>query len=314
MSYPHRPEGVAGDNRALVLPWETTLLPDGFAEMLNRNLEWVIAPSMFCTEVLQRSGVDTAKVVYVPHGVDSERFHPAVKPSDLTRLPRDVYYNRSDLDLIQDSLFVFLHLGAAGKRKGTDVLLDAYLSEFTGHDPVLLVIKSPVISEAEDWARSKSERHPDAPRLLYVRDGTPASLLPGYYTAADCLVHPCRGEGFGLPILEAMACGRPAIVTQWSGPTDFCSAESAYLLPYTLVQAREFHVPVPPESLWAEPDLGQLRALLRHVVANHDEARHKGTLAARDAGRWTWRHSALTLIRETRSLPESRDANSGGLA
>jgi glycosyltransferase involved in cell wall biosynthesis len=312
MSYPHRPEGVAGDNRALVFPWETTLLPDGVAETLNCNVEWVIAPSIFCMEVLRGSGVDPGKVVHVPHGVDPERFHPAVKPFDLTRVSRDIYYNRSDLDLPQDSLFVFLHLGAASKRKGTDVLLEAYLSEFTGHDPVLLVIKSQVRSEAENWARREAERRPDAPRLLYLQDETPASLLPGYYTAAHCMVHPSRGEGFGLPLLEAMACGRPAIVTNWGGPTDFSSAENAYLLPYTLVPAREFRVPVPAESLWAEPDLAHLRALLRHVAANPDEVRHKGMLAAREARRWTWRHSALLLVRETRALPESRSEDPGG--
>ena len=62
--------------------------------------------------------------------------------------------------------------------------------------------------------------------------------MPRLFAACDVLVHPYRGEGFGLPVLEAMACGLPVVVTA-GGPTD------------------EF---VPPAACWRVPARVAIRA------------------------------------------------------
>ena len=51
------------------------------------------------------------------------------------------------------------------------------------------------------------------------------------YAACDCLVHPFRGEGFALPVVEAMACGLPVIVTGAGPVLDYASDETAFLIP-----------------------------------------------------------------------------------
>ena len=50
------------------------------------------------------------------------------------------------------------------------------------------------------------------------------------YGAVDVLVQPSRGEGWGLPMVEAMACGTPVIGTRWSGPAEFLTEENSYPL------------------------------------------------------------------------------------
>ena len=54
--------------------------------------------------------------------------------------------------------------------------------------------------------------------------------MPALYRAADCFVLPTRGEGFGRPLLEAMAAGVPVIATRWGGHTDFLDDQHAYLV------------------------------------------------------------------------------------
>jgi glycosyltransferase involved in cell wall biosynthesis len=55
--------------------------------------------------------------------------------------------------------------------------------------------------------------------------------MPGLYAACDSLVHPSRGEEFGLPIAEAMACGLPVVVTAGGAADDFCDDRTAYRIP-----------------------------------------------------------------------------------
>src|SRR5207302_1409289 len=74
----------------------------------------------------------------------------------------------------------------------------------------------------------------DAAEIEYLHQNLREEELAGLYTACDCLVHPYRGEGFGLPIAEAMACGLPVIVTGYGAALDFCNDENAFLIPASI--------------------------------------------------------------------------------
>jgi glycosyltransferase involved in cell wall biosynthesis len=92
------------------------------------------------------------------------------------------------------------------------------------------------------------------------------SALAGLYRSADVLLSLHRAEGFGLPMLEAMAMGVPVVATGWSGNLDFMSSQNAMLVP-----ARE--VPVEDDAVyfryghavWAEPDEAAAAAALRRL-------------------------------------------------
>ena len=83
----------------------------------------------------------------------------------------------------------------------------------------------------------------------------------GLYAACDCLVHPYRGEGFALPVVEAMACGLPAIVTGAGPALDYASEATAFLVPARRTEFRECRVgdieTVGRPWMW-EPDLDAL--------------------------------------------------------
>jgi glycosyltransferase involved in cell wall biosynthesis len=91
-----------------------------------------------------------------------------------------------------------------------------------------------------------------------------AGEIMGLYNLAHCYVHPARGEGFGLPVAEAMVAGVPVITLAHSGLADFVSDETATTIPYTIELART-HFGV-PDSKWAEPDREALAIAMRRIA------------------------------------------------
>src|SRR5690606_32077594 len=141
------------------------------------------------------SGIPAGKVHVIPNGIDPTRFHPGIEPLPLPTKKR----------------FKFLFVGGTIHRKGPDVLLKAWLNAFTATDDVCLVIKdfgggSVYAGQTMAERIRAAQALPNAPEIVYIDEEWPADKLPALYAACDCLVHPYRGEGFGLPILEAMAC------------------------------------------------------------------------------------------------------------
>ena len=65
---------------------------------------------------------------------------------------------------------------------------------------------------------------------LVQGEDMPRAALRNLYAAADAFVLPTRGEGWGLPIAEAMAMALPVIATNWSGPTALLSTHNSYPL------------------------------------------------------------------------------------
>ena len=82
----------------------------------------------------------------------------------------------------------------------------------------------------------------------------------------DCYVSLHRSEGFGLTIAEAMAFGKPAIATGYSGNLAFMDAESSYLVPYSLPSLDAAIGPYPAGTVWADPDLDEAARFMRQVV------------------------------------------------
>jgi glycosyltransferase involved in cell wall biosynthesis len=59
-----------------------------------------------------------------------------------------------------------------------------------------------------------------------------------FYRAADCYVIPSRGEGWGMPVTEAMSMSLPVIVTGWSGTADIVNDDVGYLIDYKLTEVK----------------------------------------------------------------------------
>jgi GT2 family glycosyltransferase len=268
---------------------ETDGIPEEWVRQANRMDEvWV--PSTFNVQTFTHSGV-RKPIHVVPLGVDPHYFHPGIR------------------GYRSDRVFTFLSVFEWGERKAPEVLLSAFSDEFSARDDVVLLCKitnrDGSINVHEEVQRMNLRRG-GGRIVLSVNDTIPAYQLGCLYRSADCLVLASRGEGWGMPILEAMACGLPVIATDWSAPCDFFNATNGYPLQVQRLVPAKAKCPYYEGFCWAEPSHDHLRHLLRHVVDHAGEAREKGLRAAEEVrAKWTWEHSARRILERLRSVAGS---------
>src|SRR3954454_15829785 len=235
---------------------------------MRANADEVWVPSEFVRCMYVDSGMPDERVHVVPNGVDLERFRPDGP--------------RYDLGLPEDSVKL-LFVGGVIPRKGPDVLLDAYARAFAGRDDVPLIVKDFGASSVyRGGDRSAIREWVDSgrlPRLVHIDDELSDDEMAALYRACDVLVHPYRGEGFGMPVLEAMACGLPVIVTG-GGPTDeFCPDDAGWRIRSTVAHFPENRVgelETAGRPWMLEPDADHLVELMAEATADPEGRRSRG--------------------------------------
>jgi len=131
---------------------------------------------------------------------------------------------------LQPEQHVFLNLGAMSVNKGIDLLLRAFFEVHKRNPNARLVLKDEknlyglsgvaVVQDAmKRFPELSNQTFLDAIKLLSVT--LPLAEMRELYCLADTYVSPYRAEGFNLPVIEAIACGTPVIVTQGGATDDF---------------------------------------------------------------------------------------------
>jgi glycosyltransferase involved in cell wall biosynthesis len=179
----------------------------------------VIAVSEFTkSELVEVLGIDPGRVFVVPNGV-SQEFRPA--GSDDV----DAFVGSADLPRPY-----ILSVGTIEPRKNLGTLLTAY-SELIGRVPDAPAL---VVAGAPGWGRSDLGAPIEALGLqdrVHVVGHVPSEQLPLLYSGADLFVFPSRYEGFGLPVVEAMACGTPVVASRASSISEVAGDAAALVEP-----------------------------------------------------------------------------------
>jgi len=160
-------------------------------------------------------GVD---VRAVPHGVDSSTFVPFANPEERAATRQLLGW---------DDKYVVMYVARNAKRKNHDRLVKAAaLLHGAGMADLMLYLHTTPFAGYSlggwrlDWLAHWAGLPPQAiqfSRQLTPERGEPAVSLAAKYAAADLYVHPASVEGFGLPLLEAMACGLPVVIPDDAG-------------------------------------------------------------------------------------------------
>lgn len=235
-----------------------------------RRADHLIAVSAYTkSTVVGELGLPPDRIDVVHSGVDTERF----KPIPIPELFRERYKLPTDLRYV-------LYVGSEDPRKNLPILLRAFaIAQQDLPDLTLLKVGAPAFADQRSRHQRLCRELGIAAAVRWI-DEVPEADLPLFYNVADVFAFPSRYEGFGFPVLEAMACGTPVVAARASSVPEI---------------ARD-------EVVWFSPDdIKQLAASLTRVVEGaSDWDRLQGTSVARAKG-LSWasavEHTLAELVR-----------------
>jgi GT2 family glycosyltransferase/glycosyltransferase involved in cell wall biosynthesis len=274
-------------------PW------DYWLQCLPQNHTHKLPLTTFCRDVLLTVGVPPTDCDVLPLGYSRE-IH-AVPPSPRRPGPYRFLTVTNSHDLA---------------RYGTRALLDAYWEAFAPGDDVVLIVKDYGAAAGDTTLRELLRRVDGRAKVEYIDAFTSKADLIRLYRSCDAFVSAHRSEGFGMKILDALACGLPVITPRFGGPADLCTPETSFEVGYTLTPVADCFdtrsLRITNQPLWCEPHHDDLMRQLRVVAANPAAAARVGEAARRAViDRFTWDASASRLLeiveelraRQSRAVP-----------
>jgi glycosyltransferase involved in cell wall biosynthesis len=184
--------------------------PDWKIEHKNREValaDHIIVASSFTKQSLLDIGVSDQKITVIPYGAPIDYFQPQPKT---------------------DQIFRAMFAGQVGARKGVHYLLRAWKAINLTDSELLLV---GINQLPKDWLIDYGDQ-------VRLTGSVPHSTLNEYYSSASVFIFPSLVEGFGLVLLEAMACGIPIITTpNTAGPDIISNGIEGFIIPIRDVEA-----------------------------------------------------------------------------
>ena len=259
--------------------WEESEFPQQWVVEFNTYLQGITVMSKFVKKILIDNGV---KIPISVSGLGLDH---------IDKLEAEYAIN------IKLKEYKILHVSSCFERKGIDTLLKAYGQAFNIHDNVTLIIKTfpNPHNKVNQILEELIKNNRLFPHVVIILDDYSDKQLKGLYLQSNLLVAPSRGEGFGLPIGEAMRLGIPVITTGWGGQLDFVNNKNSWLIDYKFMPS-ESHFAL-DQSYWADPCVNHLCELLLEVFNSSDIAIKSKTIAAREiTSSLTWEAAAKKNI------------------
>ncbi|HOK41632.1 MAG TPA: glycosyltransferase family 4 protein [bacterium] len=253
-NYGNQMWGFCGKRRLGYTIFETELLPEDWVNQL-KQLDLVFVPSNWAKRILTEKYKIKTEIINC--GVNINIFHP-------------VPFQK------QSNVFKFASIGKWEERKNQKLLVQAFCEEFKPTENVQLYgLWNNPFTNVDIYKEVKSlitNGH-----ILFSQENQNATIflckpLPSSYAIAsfiqqmDAFIFPFRAEGWCLPLLEAMACGKICIATYYSAATEFINENNCYLLhPKKFIPAYDGIYFKGDLGNWADIDKEELKYLLRTV-------------------------------------------------
>jgi glycosyltransferase involved in cell wall biosynthesis len=237
----HLFERHEGKINVLYTMWEAEDLPKDMFEYLMKA-DYVIVPSRNSLDTFKKAGYRN-RIYICQHGIDTDKFP---------------YIERNP----NPQTFRVLWMGAPNIRKGYDLAVAAFHYAFyKWADNVELYMKSTKYSDKGDFSHDWSHKSVVDTRFLSREE------LLEVYEDSHVFLFPSRGEGSGLPPMEAMSTGLPVIAPCYTGMRDYMLANHSYPCEHTLVE-----VEYGCKTKLASPSVPDMVKQLRFIYSHLSEA------------------------------------------
>ena len=249
---------VANQLKDLNLAWWVPIdhdpVPPGVVDFFNASGAFAIAMTRFGEEQLLKRGIPKERVTYIPHAIDTKEMFT------------DVGQNaRKQMGVPEDAHLTIICAANRGRlplRKSWPELLSALTEHMKKHSDAFAYIHTEPegISDGMNLGRylnfigAPMDRF-RWPEPMAFRNGIPTETLKHVYSAASGVLGSSMGEGFGIPTIEAQACGTPAIVSDFAGSAELAGPHSTRIGGQR--QWDEFQ-----GSFWIVPNVKEIEAAL----------------------------------------------------
>jgi len=224
------------------------------------------------------------KIHIIPHGYDSSKYYPdKKKPNKKFTFLANKGWSQGAYD-----------------RGGMQYIFKAFTEEFTNKDNVCLKAKINMSYNAPNWNHKEELKkigiikNKDTPEILLNLSNLNDKALNNFYNEGDVFISTSMAEAFNLPVIEAMATGIPAIVTEFGGQSDFVNSDNGYLINkgHLINYSKEIAY---EETKWFKPSIAKIRNVMRRAYENQKEVKEKGKKALLKASEYTWIQASKKL-------------------
>ena len=220
--------------------WELSRFPQEWVPHMQL-LDEVWAPTTFIQKALTDALGKT--IPHMPVGVVLPKIHKLGR--DHFGIPADQY-----LFFFAFDFYSFI------ERKNPYAVVAAFKRAFPlGNEKTGLIMKAMNANESsENWKRLVCDIGGDK-RIRLINETMDKTVLLSLVSECDCYISLHRAEGLGLGPLEAMLLGKPVIVTNYSGNTDYAKPDNSCLVDYSLIPVQEGQYLFHQNQVWADPDV-----------------------------------------------------------
>ncbi len=219
--------------------------------------------------------------------------------------------------------FLFISVFGWNYRKGPDVLCRAYFDEFSNDDNVSLLIMSRYQSGKTRYHREKIKEeidkymyefpNKDMPHVVRFSQMIPERDMPKLYRAGHAFILTTRGEGGGLPPLEASMCGLPVIMTNCSGQQGYLRSDNSYMIDIDRlapIQPGQMHLHYWDghefPALTSDDVHKQVRKSMRDVYENYENAvKRNKRMQNLIRKQFTWKHTGIAAAERLKAISEN---------